>query len=96
MKDYSVDFDFPKQVLMCKGVVEVQYRLSASGQGFHFWWKCIKRTCKRCAAMEKKYDDQKRYRHDQKRPKANRRILWDKKGGRTASAWRKITKTVPE
>src|SRR6266404_5852636 len=88
--DYSIDLDLVKRILRCHKVEDVQWRISSSGKGFHFWWRCKKRTCKACESVEKQYDDQKRFRHDKRRPKAHRRILWDIKAGRKASPWKKI------
>lgn len=93
-RDYSIDLDLGKMILACPGVKEVLYRLSASGRGFHFRWTCSKRWCKHCSRIEKEYDDVHRYRHDQQRPKANRRILWDKKGNRRAAEWLRMTKKI--
>lgn len=92
MKSYSIDFDLPKHILRCQGVNHVNYRLSASGKGFHFQWFCRKKHCKACSAIEQRFDDRKRYSHDRKRKPRERRILWDVKGGRRASLWETISK----
>ncbi len=90
MPEYSIDFDLPKHILSCEGVKEVFFRISASGRGFHFLWRCSKLRCKSCSELERKFDDQCRYNHDQKRPKHHRRILWDSKGGQKAGDWGKL------
>jgi len=92
MKEYSIDFDIIKEIFHCKGVNRVDYRLSSSGQAFHFIWTCIKRTCKHCRRLERKLDDPVRYNHDQHRPAHHRRILWDSKGGKKAGPWKSVHK----
>jgi hypothetical protein len=91
-RDYSIDLDVMKQILYCKGVKKLDWRISASGRGLHIIWTCSKRTCKRCSLLERQFDDPKRYNHDQRRPRHHRRILWGIKGGRKAGPWKTILK----
>ena len=92
MKYYSIDFDILKMILACEGVEYVDYRLSASKKGFHYAWNCSKRTCRRCSKIEQRFDDEKRYSHDKRRPYGHRRILWGIKGGHKAGSWKRVYK----
>ena len=91
-KFYTIDFDIAKHISKCKTVRKVEWRISASGQGFHFFWCCDKRSCKRCSVIEKQYDDAKRYAHDLQRPRHHRRILWDSKSGLKAGPWNRFSR----
>ena len=92
---YTIDFDLGKQIKRCPyaPLGWIRWRVSSSGLGFHFTWICAKARCKHCSAIEKQYDDAKRYAHDTLRPRAHRRILWDSKGGAKAGPWHKFTRT---
>lgn len=91
--NYEIDLDIIKQIFYCHSVTSIQWRISSSGHGFHFRWTCNKTRCQHCSLIEKKLDDPKRYQHDLKRAKHQRRILWDRKGGRKAKQWHTISKT---
>lgn len=87
---FNADLDIVKEIFRwCRSVKRVQWRVSASGMGFHIRWTCTKkRYCLRCCAIEKRLDDPVRYLLDNVlRKPYQRRILWDKKGNKRAGTW---------
>lgn len=90
MKEFSIDLDILKLIFYCPTVIDLQWRISASGKGFHFRWTCTKARCKHCSRIEKEFDDPNRFRRDKKRKSYRARVLWDSKGGRLAGPWRKV------
>lgn len=91
MSDWTIDLDLPKGIFHCRGVKEVQWRVSCSGKGFHLRWTCSKTPCKLCDSIEWKYDDTLRHLRDKTyRKPYQRRVLWDRKGTRKAGPWHTI------
>lgn len=90
MRLYTIDADIMKIILRCKTAVNIQWRLSSSGKGFHISWFCSKRSCVKCRAARKLFDDPRRHAHDQRRKTFEGDILWDKKGTKEAGRWHKV------
>lgn len=88
MKIYTVDLDVFKPIV--RHVSEIQWRVSSSGLGYHFWWICPRNQCKVCRTLQAKLNDPKRQAIDAVRPPRMRGVLFDTKGLLNAGAWNSV------